>query len=174
LNSDAARCNCGDTARHGMGLAGSQHKEACPMKTRRRTFWAVLLAPAAAALLASTASAAEPPASGAPRDTGGADVVELLLATAADEFKGAKDLNAVGFRNVRVGYFADGAAGRHVLCGAVQSSGPQKKEWISFATVKTSPYEQWLGGVADAICKSPKVQWRKGDLSAQLARRVRG
>jgi hypothetical protein len=141
------------------------------MNTHRRTFWTLLLAPVAAAALGSAASAAEPPAH---RDPGGVDVVDLLLATATSEFRNAKDIHPVAFRNVRVGYFSDGAAGRHVLCGAVQSSGPQKKEWIPFATVKTSPYEQWLGGVADAICKSPKVQWRNGDLSAQLARRVRG
>ena len=117
-------------------------------------------------VLAAGQSALTPPDHSSIQET-----VDFLLATAADEFKASSTLKPAAFRSVRVGYFFDAPPGRYVLCGVVQTAGPGSSERIAFATIKTSPYEQWLGGVADSICKSNKVEWYTGDLSEELQRR---
>lgn len=56
-------------------------------------------------------------------------------------------------RAVRLGVATgeDGAA-RDVLCGEFTRAGAEAR-WIPFATVRTDPYEQWLGGAATALCR---------------------
>ncbi len=66
----------------------------------------------------------------------------------------------------------DGAA-RYLLCGEVlpaQEGG--KAEWVRFATIKTSGYEQWIGGSAAGYCQGTAVIWDDaGDLTSSLQRR---
>lgn len=143
------------------------------MHVHRRTPFSQAAVLVAAAVFAMNAAAAEAPTTENQWVPPGEEVVEFLLSTAASEFKTPGQVNAVAFRGVRVGYFSDAPPGRYVLCGSVQSSGPQKTEWTRFATIQTSPYEQWLGGVAESICGSKKVKWYTGDLSSELLRRVR-
>jgi hypothetical protein len=74
------------------------------------------------------------------------------------------------FRNVRYGQLteSDGSVS-HRLCGEFQVARTDSApEWIAFATIKTSGYEQWLGNTT--YC-SGKVEWMPGDLSAELQRR---
>jgi hypothetical protein len=144
------------------------------MQIFRRTLSTLATVMVAAVLFIGDVAATETGTTSKQSVPPGKEVTEFLLSTAASEFKTPSSLNAVAFRGVRVGYFSDTPPGRHVLCGSVQASGPQKTEWIRFATIQTSPYEQWLGGVADSICGSKKVKWYPGDLSADLLKRVRG
>jgi hypothetical protein len=144
------------------------------MHVRRRPPFSLATVLVAVAFFAVNAAAAETSTAESQWVPPGEEVVEFLLSTAASEFKTPGQVNAVDFRSVRVGYFSDAPPGRYVLCGSVQSSGPDKTEWIRFATIQTSPYEQWLGGVAESICGSKKVKWYTGDLSPELLRRVRG
>jgi hypothetical protein len=144
------------------------------MHISRRSLSALVAVSMAAVALAGYAAATEPAVTNKQSAAPGKEVVEFLLSTAATEFKMPSPLTPVAFRRVRVGYFSDTSPGRYVLCGSVQSSTPQKTEWIQFATIQTSPYEQWLGGVAESVCRSKKVKWYTGDLSADLLKRVRG
>lgn len=46
-------------------------------------------------------------------------------------------------------------------------------EWTPFATIKTSPYEQWIGAQAAGSCQSSSVIWdEEGDLSSPLQSRL--
>lgn len=41
--------------------------------------------------------------------------------------------------------------------------------WTPFATIKTSGYEQWIGGQATRFCQDSSVTWDTvGDLSSSL------
>ena len=61
----------------------------------------------------------------------------------------------------------------YVLCGqflTVKEGTPHG--WTPFATIKTSPYEQWIGAQAAGFCQSPPVTWDTvGDLSSALQTR---
>ena len=60
---------------------------------------------------------------------------------------------------------------RRVLCGEFKVG--KAGAWTTFATVQTSPYEQWLGGGAEGFCKPPGFKPDPGgDLSDALARAV--
>jgi len=54
------------------------------------------------------------------------------------------------------------------LCGEFLREG-EKAEWTPFATIKTSGYEQYLGGGAAAYCAASPIIWdTRDDLSASL------
>lgn len=99
-------------------------------------------------------------------------IVEFLLTSAATDFH-THPPSAVRFRNVRLGHImTPGGEAQYLLCGQFlpeQEGG--KAEWTSFATIKTSGYEQWIGD--SGYCKSSSVRWDKvGDLSASLQNRL--
>jgi len=102
------------------------------------------------------------------------DPVEFLLASAVADFHKYGPAGPLRFRNLRVGQFNDPKGGsRHMLCGEYQitKEGPDS-EWTSFATIKTSGYEQWNGSQADGFCKAASVKWDSGgDLSSSLQNR---
>jgi hypothetical protein len=62
---------------------------------------------------------------------------------------------------------------QYMLCGeflAAQDKG--KPEWTPFVTIKTSVYEQWLGGQAASLCRRSTITWHKeGNLSSSLQSR---
>lgn len=118
------------------------------------------------------ARAAEPKSASPLGSVPGPTVVEFLLSTAVSEFRTPGRVRAISFRNVQVGYFADTGPGRYVLCGNVEVAKTQGSEWIQFATIQTSGYEQWLGGVAASICASSYVRWYPGDYSPELLKRL--
>lgn len=99
------------------------------------------------------------------------EVIQFLLSTAAGEFRAPTTAQPAAFRKVRIGYFSDATPGRYVLCGMALSQ--KEAQWVHFATIRTSPYEQWLGGVAESVCQSKKVSWYPGDFSSDLLKRVR-
>jgi hypothetical protein len=123
-----------------------------------------------ATLLAACATSAPTVTSraiGASPATPAASPLDYLLDSAASDFR-THPPTPLGFRNVRYGQMSDGSV-RHRLCGEFQvTRSDGTPEWVEFATLKTSAYEQWLG---DTKYCSDKVQWAPGDLSAELQRR---
>lgn len=102
-------------------------------------------------------------------------VTQSLLGYAASDF-GAHPPAVAQVRNVRVGYVVTAQGKKqYLLCGEfVPAHSERKGEWTTFATIKTDPYEQWLGGLAESWCRNPKVNWEKseGDLSSALQSRL--
>ena len=94
-------------------------------------------------------------------------VVEFLLTSAAKDFHDHKPPEPAQFRNVRIGHSAtsDGKV-QYTMCGEfLPKSG--NGEWLSFATIKTSGYEQYIGKGALAYCQN--LTWDNvGDQSAAL------
>ena len=77
---------------------------------------------------------------------------ESLVAYSASDFA-ASDVDPAGFRKVHLRYREnDHGARTYMLCGQVQIGAGNKAAWGDFATVKTKPFEQWLGHAASEIC----------------------
>src|SRR2546427_854316 len=79
--------------------------------------------------------------------------VQFLLGAAAADFHAHRSPYPARFRDVRIGHVMtpDGAK-QYMLCGEflpVQEDGTA--EWMPFATIKTSGYEQWLGAHAASL-----------------------
>lgn len=102
-------------------------------------------------------------------------VTQSLLGYAASDF-GAHSPAVAQIRNVRVGYVMTAQGKKqYLLCGEfVPAASEREGEWTTFATIKTDPYEQWLGGQAESWCRHAKVNWEesKGDLSSALRSRL--
>ena len=102
-------------------------------------------------------------------------VVQFLLAAAATDFHTHRPPDPVRFRDVRIGHvLTPSGEKRYMLCGhflPAQEGG--KAEWTPFATIKTSPYEQWIGAQAVGFCQDSSVIWYKvDDLSSSLQSRL--
>ncbi len=99
-------------------------------------------------------------------------VVEFLLTSAASDFRTHGPAGALRFRKVQLGHVktADGSE-RYFLCGEFLPAAVDGKEkWAPFATIKTSGYEQWLGGYP--LCENDAVVWDKvEDLATALQTR---
>ena len=78
------------------------------------------------------------------------DLQDLLVALSASDFA-AHGPRPDAFRDVDLRYREnDHGARSYMLCGQFRvSSGP---DWIDFATIRTNPHEQWIGGSATDIC----------------------
>lgn len=109
----------------------------------------------------------------APPQKGSIDpVVAFLLASAATDFHTHGPSGSIRFRDVRVGHLTTPSGEeQHMLCGQYLSEG--KTEWMPFATIKTSGYEQWNGAQAESFCQRSSINWDKaGDLSSLLQTRL--
>ena len=98
--------------------------------------------------------------------------VELLLTASASDFQSHRPPYPARFRDVRSGYVvtAEGT-NQYLICGEflpAPENSDSKPEWTAFATIKTSGYEQWIGGQAATFCKRPSVTWDEGDLSSAM------
>jgi hypothetical protein len=93
-----------------------------------------------------------------------------LLDSAAADFRDHGPAPA-RFRSVRYGV-VEGAGGSSMslLCGEFQARGGSE-EWVAFATLQTSKYEQWLGAAAKGFCERPAFGWDADDLSSELQKR---
>lgn len=102
-------------------------------------------------------------------------VLQFLLTTAATDFHNHRPPDPLRFRDVRLGHLT-GSNGekRYILCGQfLPAEGKDKAEWTSFVTIKTDPYEQWLGAQAAAFCNDSSVVWENvSDLSSLLQSRL--
>lgn len=119
----------------------------------------------------STAPAARGPSH--PHDAAMNAEVEFLLTSAATDFHTHRGVYPARFRNVRSGYFANADGTRQYrLCGEfLPAREGDRAEWIRFATIKTDPYEQWIGGQAAPYCDS-SATWNDEDLSSLLQSRL--
>jgi hypothetical protein len=114
-----------------------------------------------AACATPVASGPPPAATQSPR--------EYLLGSAAADFK-THPPKPTRFRNVRFGHLAqaDGSP-QYFVCGEYEDGAGA---WVPFATIKTSGYEQYLGGGSTSYCSRPSTVWEVGDLSSALQDRV--
>lgn len=101
-------------------------------------------------------------------------VREYLLTSAASDFRKHQSPPPVRFRKVRFGHLGDTSrSGSYRICGqfATTEKGGGKTEWIDFATIKTSGYEQYIGKTT--YCTDSKITWLKtGDLAPSLKMRL--
>jgi hypothetical protein len=98
--------------------------------------------------------------------------VEFLLASAIKEFSSSGTSRPTAIRHARVGFFPDSGTGNYVLSGSFKSGGGAAAKWTAFATIKTSDYEHWLGGAAQAFCRQKNIKWYAGNYSTTLMQRL--
>ena len=100
-------------------------------------------------------------------------IVEFLLTAAATDFHSHRPPELARFRNVRIGHvLTPGGSQRYMLCGQFLPA-QGAAEWMPFATIKTSGYEQWIGAQAASFCQNSTVIWEKvDDLSSSLQSRL--
>jgi hypothetical protein len=100
-----------------------------------------------------------------------APVMQYLLTSAAADFQKHGPSGPLNFRDVRMGHIVqpDGEK-RYLLCGQFQSTQQgSKAEWTPFATIKTTGYEQFIGGQGDEYChRSSFMLDTENDLSSSL------
>jgi hypothetical protein len=93
-----------------------------------------------------------------------------LISSAGDDFR-AHTPGRIEVRNVRFGV-RDTTGGRksYVLCGDFRRrSDGDTAQWVPFATVETSKYEQWLGETR--FCQTLSGAWNTADsLTTRLQR----
>ncbi|HEV7643366.1 MAG TPA: hypothetical protein VGO50_05420 [Pyrinomonadaceae bacterium] len=98
-------------------------------------------------------------------------VVRFLLISAAADFHKHGPSGPLSFRDVRIGHIVQpGGEKRYLLCGQFRSAQEgSKAEWTPFATIKTTGYEQWIGGQGDEYCqRSSFILDTESDLSSSL------
>jgi hypothetical protein len=101
-------------------------------------------------------------------------IVLFLLDAAAKDFYDHQPPVPLGFRNVQFKYLTKPNEEKtYIICGQFLNQDNQKKEeWTHFATIKTDPYEQWMGSNALAYCQDSKeISYTKIDLSIALKSR---
>jgi hypothetical protein len=97
--------------------------------------------------------------------------VQFLVSTAATDFHlHSEDYYPAQFRGVRIGHLvAANGEKQYILCGQFL---PQERaadaEWTAFATIKTDPYEQWVGAQASGLCQQRGITWSERDLSSVI------
>jgi hypothetical protein len=143
------------------------------------------LVPSFLILLLTACSTTHTDASPSPRESSSGEayasgerldsVTQSLLAYAASDFR-AHSPAVAQVRNVRVGHVLTAKGQKqYLVCGEfLPAHSEGQGEWTTFATIKTHPYEQWLGAQAESWCRNSKVNWEKneGDLSSALRSRL--
>jgi len=95
--------------------------------------------------------------------------VEFLLTSAATDFRAHQA--AAGFREVHAGYITSPQGDKqYLLCGEFQPA-HGTGEWMSFVTLKTSGYEQYVGAGSETWCHRPSFTGSREDLSSSLKSR---
>jgi hypothetical protein len=101
--------------------------------------------------------------------------VHFLLNASAKDFHDHQPPVPVSFRNVQVrNLIGPNTENHYMLCGEFLGKENQNKdEWTSFATIKTSGYEQWIGKQSIGYCQDSKaVSYKINDLSLALKSRL--
>lgn len=102
-------------------------------------------------------------------------VVQFLLTAAATDFHIHGPLGPLRFGDVRIGHVMTPSAGKQYrLCGQfLPAQDEGRSQWMSFVTIKTSGYEQYIGVHAAGFCQDSSVIWDKvDDLSSSLQSRL--
>lgn len=97
------------------------------------------------------------------------DLQDSLVEYSASDFA-AGGSRPEGFRNVELRYREDDHGVRsYMLCGQARMDAGGKADWVDFATIKTDPYEQWIGGAATDMCaRAVRILPDGNDLSVAL------
>lgn len=101
-------------------------------------------------------------------------VFYLLEASAADFIAHQSPLPTT-FRHVTVKDLPEKNGDHHyMLCGEFLSATEgESNKWVTFATIKTSGYEQWIGGQSVGYCtEATAVKYPVTDLSDELQKRL--
>jgi len=99
--------------------------------------------------------------------------IDFLLDSAAADFR-AHPPQALAFRKVYFGQFDGKGTTQYEICGEFQvAQAGGKKEWLHFVTIKTSGYEQYVGGQASYYCTREGMSWDEDDWSAALLKRYK-
>lgn len=101
-------------------------------------------------------------------------IQQFLLAAAAADFHAHGPSNIKHFRDVRMRYLVSAPGEKtYILCGQFQREVQGGMgEWTAFVTIKTDPYEQWIGGQAATYCRdSSPLSEKVDDLSPLLQSR---
>ena len=101
-------------------------------------------------------------------------IVQFLLDASAKDFYDNQPPTPGSFRNVQVrNLIGPNAENHYMICGQFLAQDKQNNdEWTSFATIKTDPYEQWIGSNALTYCQDSKeISYKISDLSSALKSR---
>ncbi|HTX98604.1 MAG TPA: hypothetical protein VMG09_01155 [Bacteroidota bacterium] len=101
-------------------------------------------------------------------------VVDFLLTSAVTDFHAHGPSGPLRFREVHVGHVMNPGAGKqYMLCGQFVVKGQEAtSQWTPFVTIKTSGYEQYVGGHSADFCKDSTIVWENaGDVTSLLQRR---
>lgn len=102
-------------------------------------------------------------------------IVLNLLDVSAQDFYDHQPPVPVGFKEVKFKYLTRPNKERiYLICGQfLDKDNQNKQKWTFFATIKTDPYEQWIGSNAQTYCQDSKeIMFTKIDLSIALKSRV--
>ncbi len=102
-------------------------------------------------------------------------IVIFLLDMSAKDFYENQPPLPIRFRNVEVrGLIGENKENNFMICGQfLTQKNKSNDKWTSFATIKTDPYEQWIGSNALTYCQDSKViVYKKYDLSLSLKNRI--
>lgn len=98
-------------------------------------------------------------------------ITEFLLNSAATDFHSGRISKPLRFREVKMGFLMLPNQDRqYVLCGQfLEQQNGVENQWMPFATVKTEPYEHWIGRQAGTFCDDPELRIQNDtDLSSAL------
>ena len=97
------------------------------------------------------------------------DLQDSLISFAASDFA-THGPRPAGFRDVDLRYREnDHGARSYMICGQFRLTSESEPDWADFATIKTDPYEQWVGdSAADMCARAIPVSPDSKDLSPEL------
>jgi hypothetical protein len=91
------------------------------------------------------------------------------MASAANDFRNHPPPTPVNFRNVKIGYIKSSNNEKiFTRCGEFLSQ--ENKEWVAFATIKTSGYEQYIGKTH--YCQDATMVLTDDSLSVELKNKL--
>ncbi len=111
----------------------------------------------------------------ATRDAPPDSLAQFLLGAAAADFHEHRPPDPARFRSVRVGYVPTPEGDpRYFMCGQFTTEAQgDAAQWTAFVTIKTTPYEHWIGAFATEFVRNPAIVWYEaGDLSSALAQKL--
>ena len=103
-------------------------------------------------------------------------IVQFLITSAATDFRAHRPPTPIDFRNLEIGYLLSPTNEKqYLLCGEfLPKEKAEKNEWETFATIKTSGYEHYLGGSKSlSYCQDAiKVLTNGNTLSTELKNKL--
>jgi hypothetical protein len=102
-------------------------------------------------------------------------ILNFLLTSSANDFHSHRPPTPIDFRSLKIGYLmSESNEKSFILCGEFLSlEKNEKEEWNTFATIKTSGYEQYIGNQTISYCQQATfVLTNDANLSAELKKRL--